>query len=171
MHPRQRLRRASALPRGRLLPRGVAPLIAALAITALALAPAQPARAAEDGLALVTQATYVAAPAEGRIHVSIDAVATALTPDTATERTYYSGMTLVIQPGAVNAAAATAIGNPLPVSIAEANDDLTAVAITFDQQVFYQQRYAFTVSFDLPDAGGQPNRDIRIGSSLVAFPV
>ncbi|MEO8511409.1 MAG: hypothetical protein ABI534_09215 [Chloroflexota bacterium] len=165
MHPRQRLRRAFALPRA------LAPLIVALAMTALAVAAVQPARAAEDGLALVTQATYVAAPAEGRIHVSIDAVATALTPDTATQRTYYSGMTLVIQPGAVNAAAATAIGNPLPVSIDEANDDLTAIAIAFDRQVFYQQRYPFTVSFDLPDPGGQPNRDIRIGSSLVAFPV
>lgn len=165
MHPRQRLRRASALSRG------LAPLIAALAITALSLAPAQPARAADDGLALVTQATYVAAPAEGRIHVSIDALATALTPDTATERTYYSGLTLVIQPGAVNPAAATAIGNPLPVSVADANDDLTAIAITFDRPVFYHERYAFTVSFDLPDAGGQPNRDVRIGTSLVAFPV
>lgn len=166
MHPRQRPRRTSALRA-----RGVAPLIAALAIAILALAPARPVRAADDGLALVTQATYVAAPAEGRIHVAIDAVATALTPDSATERTFYTGMTLVIQPGAVNAAAATAIGNPLPVSVTEADDDLTAIAITFDQRVFYRQRYAFTVSFDLPDAGGQPNRDIRIGSSLVAFPV
>ena len=165
MHSRPRHRRALATS-------PIARLVVAAALATLTLAaPAPPARAADDGLALVTQATYVVSPAAGRIHVSIDAVATALTPDTASERTFYTGLSLVIQPGAVGTAAATAIGNPLPVTVTEANDDVTVVDITFDRDVFYQDRYPFTLSFDLPDPGGQPNRDVRVGTSLVAFPV
>ncbi len=165
MHPRPRHRRARVTAAAARLG------VALLAIAALTLRPGPPVRAAADGLALVTQTTYIAAPADGRIHVSIDASATAMTPDTDTGRTYYTGLSLVIQPGATSAAAASAIGNPLPVTVIEANDDVTVIDITFDREVAYRERYPFTVSFDLPDPGGQPNRDVRVGSSLVAFPV
>lgn len=143
---------------------------ALLAVSALAAA-APAARGAELGLALVTQATYTIAPAEGRVHVALNAVATALTPDTATEQTVFTGLTLVVPPGAVDATAVTVAGSPLPVAVAEASDELTAIDITFDREVRYTERYRFTVTFDLADPGGQANRDVRIGTSLVAFPV
>jgi hypothetical protein len=148
-----------------------APLAAAvLTLAAVAVAFPGGARGAE-GLALVAHTTYVASPEEGRVHVSLSAVATALTPDTATERTFYTGLTLVIQPGAVDIASATANGSPLPITVIDSTDELITVEITFDRQVFYEESFPFTVTFDLPDPGGQPNREVRVGKSLVAFPV
>ena len=38
-------------------------------------------------------------------------------------------------------------------------------------RIFYRQSYPYTVSFDLVDPGGTGTRDLRIGSSLAAFPV
>ena len=45
------------------------------------------------------------------------------------------------------------------------------VEVTFGRGVFYRQSYPYTVSFDLVDPGGAGTRDLRIGSSLAAFPV
>ena len=52
-----------------------------------------------------------------------------------------------------------------------AEDDFREIEVTFAQGVFYQQSYSFRVVFDLPDIGGAPDRDLRVGSNIVAFSV
>ena len=142
--------------------------MAAVAAT-LVGAPA-PVAAADGGLVVIAQAEYQVMPVEHRVHVTVDAVATSLEPDTAEGRTYYSGITFAVQAGASNIAASSG-GQPIGARVESAGDDFTAVEVTFGRGVFYRQSYAYRVSFDLVDPGGEGTRDLRIGSSLAAFPV
>lgn len=152
---------------------GVAPALIALALVAAVLAallaPAT-ARAADGGLVVIADARYQVLPAESRVHVTLDAVATSYEPDTADARVYYSGVTFAVPAGTANVAA-SAGGIPLATRIVEDADMHRVVEITFGRGVFYRQSYAYQVTFDLVDAGGDGTRDLRIGTSVVAFPV
>jgi hypothetical protein len=145
--------------------------LAGLAVAGvLPLAIAPPTAAADGGLLVIAQTRYEVEPAEHRIRVTIDAVATSLEPDTADGRVFYSGLSFAMQAGASNIAAASE-GRGIGARVLSADDDFTAVEITFDRRVFYRESYRYTVSYDLVDPGGAGTRDLRIGSSLVSFPV
>ena len=147
----------------------------AVATLLLALAPAtlptdHQARAADRGLVMVAQTRYLALPDQARIHVTVDAVVTSYTPNTATDLIYYAATSLAAQPGAT-AFTATSGTSKLRVSVLETTAAYVAVKVSFARGVYYQQSYPFTLSFDLPDPGGAPDRDVRVGRSIVAFPV
>ena len=143
---------------------------AALIMGGLAVAAPGPVAAVDGGLVVVAQARYQVQPADHRIHVTIDAVATSLEPDTPEGRVYYSGITFAVQAGASNIAASSG-GQAIGARVQSADDDFTAIELTFGRKIFYRQSYPYTVSFDLVDPGGAGTRDLRIGSSLAAFPV
>lgn len=143
-------------------------LLAAGVIVALPVAP--PMRGAEDGLRIVTDATYDARPTTGTVRVTIDATATNTTPDTTDGRTYYTGLTFALPPGATNITAASG-AVALPLVVRERAAGFTTVELTYHRQVFYGQDYHYRVAFDLVDAGDAPNRDVRITRTVVAFPV
>ncbi|HET8587284.1 MAG TPA: hypothetical protein VFM74_05340, partial [Candidatus Limnocylindria bacterium] len=129
--------------------------------------PASPAAAAVPGLRIVTVTRYEVQPDRGRVHVTIDAAATALTPDTSAGHTYYSGVTFGVPREAAHVAA-TSAGSPLRVT----HDPKSGrVGVTFGAAVFFQQTYRYRITFDLLDGGGAPDREVRVGPSLVAFPV
>jgi hypothetical protein len=146
----------------------------ALAAVALAVLPmlmlAGPVHSVEGGLLVTADARYVALPGEARVHVTVDAVATSQEPDTADARVYYSGLTMAMPAEATNIGAYSG-GVALAVRVVEEGDGYRAVEVAFSRRLFYRQSYAYTVSFDLVDAGGVPDRDVRVGRSLVAFPV
>jgi len=155
--------------------RRAAALVAAATLMLLAVAPtAVPtghrALAADRGLVVIAQTRYRAIPDEARIQVTIDAVATSYTPNTATDIYYYTGTSITAQPGATNFSA-TADGVRLHVATAEKTADYISFEITFGAPIYYQHAYHFIVSYDLPDPGGAPNRNVRVGRSIVAFPV
>jgi len=95
----------------------IAPLAAAATLLLLAIAPgAFPggvARAADRGLVVVAQARYVAFPAQRRVHVTIDAVATSYTPNPVDGLAYYPDVTIPVQPGATHVAATCGRAVPL----------------------------------------------------------
>ena len=161
---RLRLARRSAAPRP------IAWLAGVALACALPLGVAPSAAAANGGLVVSAQTRYQVLPAEHRIHVVIDAVATSLEPDTPKGRVYYSGVTFAA-PAGVSSVAASSRGRPIGARIQSASDDFTAIEVTFGRGISYRQQYPYTVSFDLVDPGGTGTRDLRIGSSLVAFPV
>jgi hypothetical protein len=148
----------------------VAFLVTLLAVPLLAVPLAAPARAAHGGLVVIAATRYEVLPAEARVRVTIDAVATSHEPDPDEGRYYYSGTTFAVPADAENIAA-FGRGSALPVRIVEESDDYQAVAITFSSRVFFGESYRYQVTFDLVDAGGVPDRDVRIGTSLAAFPV
>ena len=85
-------------------------------------------------------------------------------------RSITPGITFAVQAGASNIAASSG-GQSIGARVESADDDFTAIEVTFGRGVFYRQSYPYTVSFDLVDPGGAGTRDLRIGSSLAAFPV
>jgi predicted kinase len=152
----------------RLLPAKLAALLVAATVVPLLLAPA-PARAAE-GLVVLAETRYQVLPEESKVRITIDAVATSFEPDEPDARVFYSGITFAVQPGASNVAA-TAEGGSLAASIVEETEDYSTIEVTFGRRVFFGESYAYAVTFDLVDAGGAGNRDLRISRSVLAFPV
>jgi hypothetical protein len=143
----------------------------ALAGALLVAGVAQPApTAASDGLIVASDARYDVLPDERRISVTVDAVATNVTPDSATHFFVYTGTTLPLQAGAI-AIAASSGGVPLAVNVLEDTPDYVAVEIDFSVEVRYQQSYAFRLTFDLPDGAGDPPVDTVVRQSFVGFPV
>jgi hypothetical protein len=154
--------------------RVVAVLAAVAALALLALAPGglpnHVARAADRGLVVVAQTRYEALPEQRRVHATIDAVATSYTPNPVDGLAYYPNVTFDVQPGATHVAA-TSSGQQLAVALDASHPDFVEVTVTFAQGIFFEQSYAYQVSFDLPDPGGAPDRNLRISPSIVAFPI
>ena len=155
-------------------PRRPAAIVAAATLFLLALAPAAApghlALAADRGLVVIAQATYEALPLEALVHVTIDAVATSYTPDAGPNLVYYPATTFAVHPEATNVEASSD-GHRLGTQIVEQTLDYLAVKVTFAKGVFYGESYAYRVTYDLPDPGGAPNREVHVGRSIVAFPV
>jgi hypothetical protein len=156
------LSRRPARARWRVLLAAV-PLLAALTLAA-------PAPAAAAGLVIVAQTTYQVIPEQNRVHVTVDAVATSFEPDTDQGRIFYSGASFAVQPGAANVLASSG-GAAIGASITRREEGFAVIEVTFGSGVFYQQSYAYTVSFDLVDPTGHGSGDLRIGRSLAALPV
>ena len=146
------------------------PLAAALGAALISFLCTGATLAADGGLVVITDARYQVFPAESRVHVSLSSVATSFEPDTVEGRTYFSGITFVVPAGATDISAASA-GRRLAVSVVEDTADYRAVKLDFSRGVFYGESYPYSVTFDLVDSGGEGNRDLRIGQSVVAFPV
>ncbi len=150
---------------GRLLAVAGAVLIGGLALVA---PPA--ARAADAGMQVVTTTHYTALPTQKRIAVAIDVVATNTTPDPPNGRYYYSTTRFAVQPGIQDLVAKSG-GRTLAASVVSRAAEFTTIEVAFGKAVFHGESISFRVSYDITDPGGAPRRDVRVASSLVAFPV
>ena len=145
------------------------------ALILLALAPAGIERdhrvvAADRGLVVLMQTRYDPAPDQRQIRVTIDAVGTSYTPNSDQGLAYYSSFTFAI-PAEADAVSASSGGQRLATTLGAVKDNFREIEVTFAQNLFYQESYSFRVTFKLSDKGGAPNRDLRVGPSIVAFPV
>jgi hypothetical protein len=154
----------------RLLARTVAPALILLALAPAGLPRDHQAAGADRGLVVLMQTRYDPAPSRRLVRVTINAAATSYTPNSDQGLAYYSSYTFAIPDGA-DAVSASSDGQPLSTRLGAVKDTFREIEVTFAQDLFYQQSYAFQVSFELPDKGGAPNRDLRVGTSIVAFPV
>ena len=160
------------MPGGWRGPRGLPRLTGALLIAwaAIRLAGPMPAVASDGGLPMSASARYELIPAERRVHVTVDASVTNLTPDSATQRFFYTGVSIPAPPGAANPSA-SAGGAAIGAAVTESTAEYTLLEVTFGVSVFYRQSYSFRLSFDIVDAGGVAARDVRIGAAFASFPV
>ncbi|MBA3687721.1 MAG: hypothetical protein H0W81_02620 [Chloroflexi bacterium] len=152
----------------------IVPLAATAALILLGLGPAVlPGRvtlAADRGLVVIAQTHYRALPEERRVHVTIDAVATSYTPNPEDGLAYYPSAIFAVQAGATNVAASSG-GQRLAIAVDGSDPDFVGVTVTFAEGVYFEESYPYRVTFDLPDPGGAPDRNLRISSSIVAFPI
>lgn len=152
----------------------IVPLAAAAALILLGLGPAVlPGRstlAADRGLVVVAQTRYQALPEQQRVHVTIDAVATSYTPNPEDGIAYYPSSIFAVQAGATNVFASSS-GQRLAVALDTSDPDFVGVTVNFSEGVSFEQSYPYRVTFDLPDPGGAPDRNLRISPSIVAFPI
>lgn len=149
---------------------------AALVCATLLLPAAAGVRAAGPGPTLVGAATYLVRPEERRVRVVVDLEVSNPLADTVAGSFYFERANLAVLPGAANptvvlrGASAGSGGDP-SVSIAAAAKTHTLLAIGLGRRLGSGETLSLRLRFDLPDPGGAPTRTVRVGSSLVAFPV
>lgn len=132
-----------------------------------AVAPS-PARAAPPDLTLVTATTYDVLPDEGRVAATVRITATNRRRDAPTRRFYFEEGYLAVLPGTSNFKLSAPSGSP---SVAVRSRTATGVLLRlrFGSQLAAGRSMVLTLTFDLVDPGGSPDRVVRISPSLVSF--
>jgi hypothetical protein len=128
------------------------------------------AEAAAPKLTLVGAARYVVQPDQHRVHVTVELVATNHARETISTRYLYDRANLAVLPGST-AFRATNDGTKVGVSVTARSDASTLLAIRFAKRLAGGRSTNLRLVFDLPDPGGSRSRAVRVGPSLVAFPV
>jgi hypothetical protein len=150
----------------RRIPLFLALVVAVAASLAPAVAPG--ARAAAPSLTLTADTRYDVDPDKQRIHVTTSLTAVNHLKDTKTKLYYFDRAYLAVQPGTTGFKIQARTGSPT-VRVASATKVRTLLQIDFGSRLPAGSSRTFTLTFDIPDPGGAPTRDIRIGSSLVSF--
>lgn len=126
--------------------------------------------AATPDLTLVTDARYDVQPDASRVHVTVNVRATNHRADTVIRRYYFDRAYLAVLPGTTGFAV-TASGAKPTVRAQAAKKTYTLLQLSFGKRLYSKQSLDLTLTFDLPDPGGAPSRDVRVGQALVSFPV
>lgn len=145
-------------------------LVALVAAIAGSLAPvATPhASAAAPDLTLTADSRYEVDPDKGRIHVTVSLTATNHLKDTKTRLYFFDQAYLAVLPGTTGFKITSDTGVPT-VKVTSKKADHTMLRIDFNKRLAAGASRTFTLTFDIPDPGGAPTRDLRIGTSLVSF--
>ncbi len=138
--------------------------------TTTAVTPSATVAARTPALALVGTAVYDVQPEQHRVHVTLDLVVTNRTHETVTTRFVYDHANLTVLPGTTGFLA-TNNGSKVAVSVVSHSNRSTLLAIPFTKRLASGRSTNLRLVFDLPDPGGDPTRQIRVGDALVAFPV
>ena len=153
--------------------RAAAMALAAIWIALLAPLGAVPvpvAQAASTDLTVVTTATYTVEPAQQRVRVVVDATIANHRADTRVNRFFFDHAFLAVQPGA--ASPAVAKGPPgAAVSVSSRTADATTLRLDFGSRLYGGHSISLRFAFNLADTGTSARRLIRVGTSLITFPV
>ncbi len=165
-----------AARRGRWLAPPIAALLllVQLLVPAVGPAPAQvlvpAASAASPDLALVGAARYTADPERSRVIVSIDLTATNNKADTVIRRYFFEGAYLAVHPDISSLRASAEDAEP-SVTVSSRTSSYWMLEIDFGKRLYSGETTKLRVSFVMKDEGGSPDRAVRVGATLVAFPV
>jgi hypothetical protein len=145
-------------------------VLAALVLAPLGLVAAPAARAAATDLTVVTSTRYIVEPSRKRVRVVVEATIANHRADTKTNRYYFDHAFLAVQPGAASPAMAkgTKSGS---VKIASRKADSTVLRLNFGKKLYGGKTMSVAFSFTLADVGSGARRLIRVGTSLITFPV
>lgn len=124
--------------------------------------------AASPGLTLVTAATYTVQPSAHRVAVKVAITATNHLQDSATKRYYFRTAEMAVLPGTSSFRLSTS-GASASVSVAGRTSRFTLLKLNFGANLAAGRTRALTLTFELKDPGGAPDRPIRISPSLVSF--
>ncbi len=140
-----------------------------VAVALAALGPvAQPTLAAATTLTMVTETTYDVLPDENRVAVTVAIKATNLRRDTTTRHYYAEKAYLAVLPGTSNFQLKAPSGKP-SVKVSSEGAAGTVLLLQFGSRLGAGKTLAMTLTFDIEDPGGAPERPLRISPSLVAF--
>ena len=126
--------------------------------------------AASNPVKLVGQTTYAVVPDEHRLAVTVELTATSLLRDTTTRRYYVDRAYLAVYPTATNFRLAGPSGKPV-VSVSSRSATNLVLLLKFGSRLGSGKSMALTLTFDIEDPGGAPDRSLRISPSLLSFPV
>ena len=126
-----------------------------------------PVAAATPGLTITSIASYDVKPDEGRVAVTAKLTATNHLKNTITRQYYFRTAYLTVQPG-TSEFRLTGRGAP-NVTVRDATDTFTSIKLDFGANLAAGKSTSMTLSFNIRDAGGEPDRQVRISPSLVTF--
>lgn len=126
--------------------------------------------AAGPGLTMVGAATYEVRPASRLVHVSIQLAVTNHLSDTVIRRYTFDRVDVSVPPTAVHAAG-LAGSKKVVVREISRNRSQEVLSVGLGGALGAGRTTSVTLVFDLPDPGGAANRPIRVGPSLITFPV
>ncbi|HEX7948791.1 MAG TPA: hypothetical protein VF494_00465 [Candidatus Limnocylindrales bacterium] len=148
-------------------------LLAVALASGLLAAPAAstPVRAATPDLTISSDARYDVQPAQQRVRVIVDLLLTNHLKDTVTRRYYFDRAFLAVLPN-TSGFKLTWDGKGTPaVNVSKRTRDYTLLRLDLAQRLFSGKSATYRLVFNLVDPGGAPTRDVRVGDSLVSFPV
>ena len=157
-----------------MIPRRLAALLLAIvAVGGWQLSPAAVAevQASTPDLTIVTNARYDVQPDANRVRVTLDMVLTNHLKDTRTKRYYFDHAFLSVLPGAT-AVDLSWSGSGAPRAVVSKRTATYAlVRMKLARRIYSGRSASYRLVFDLVDKGGAARREVRIGGSLVSFPV
>ncbi|HEY4189548.1 MAG TPA: hypothetical protein VGM28_03925 [Candidatus Limnocylindrales bacterium] len=133
-----------------------------------ALAPVAVEAAATPGLTIVGATTYDVLPADGRVAVTAVLTATNHLKDSVTRRVFFRTAIVTVLPGTSGFRIAGGSGKP-KVSVSKKAATYTNLKIDLGANVAAGRTTTVTLTFDVKDPGGAPDRPVRISPSLVSF--
>jgi hypothetical protein len=159
------------------MPRRIVVLgLALVAAVGLVVAPAGPSaprevRAATPDLTIVTEARYEVQPERGRVRVTLDLTLRNRLKDTKTTRYYFDEAFLAVLPGSSGFRVSWDGAGTPGVRAARRTKTHTLLRIDLARRLYAGRTAEYKLRFDLKDPGGSATRELRIGESLVSFPV
>jgi hypothetical protein len=148
-------------------------LLAILVATGLVVAPsgAREVRAATPDLTIVGDARYAVQPGHRRVRVTVAMTLTNHLQDTKTTRYYFDKAYLALMPESSGYRLSWAGAGTPTVRVTKRAKDYTVVRLGLAKRLYGGKTATYTLTFDIVDQGGKATRDVRIGGSLVSFPV
>ena len=145
--------------------------LAAVGLLGMPVGPTAPTEvhAAVQDLRFTSNARYDVQPAQRRIRVTIDLRVTNPSKDTATKAFFYEDMFVQVMPGA-SSFKVSGPGSPR-VRVAKRGKQDVLLRIAFGRRLTSGKSATYRLTFYLKDPGGAATRDLRVGDSLVSFPV
>jgi len=145
-------------------------LLAAVLLAGGAAAIAAPdAVGAESDLRITSDARYDVLPDEALVRVTVDLTIRYARAETRARRYYVDAALLAVLPG-TRGFRVTGDGGPR-VRVSRELATHTLLRIDLGQRLYGGGTRKLRLRFDLPDPGGAPTRELRVGEALVAFPV
>lgn len=128
-------------------------------------------RAATPDLTIVTNARYDVQPDAHRVRVTLDMELTNHLADTRTKRYYFDHAFLSVLPGASNVKLSWSGAGTPRAGISKQTAASTLVRLDLAERIYSGRSASYRLMFDLVDKGGAASRDVRVGGSVVSFPV
>lgn len=125
--------------------------------------------AATPGLTLSSAASYDVQPDRGRVAVRVAITVTNHLHDTITKRYYFDSAYLAVLPSTSGFKITSTGGGTPSVSVTRRTSGYTLLRLAFGSKLAAGASRQLTLTFNLVDPGGAPDRPIRISGSLVSF--
>ncbi len=135
------------------------------------ITPVEEVHAATPDLTIVSDARYEVQPTKQRVRVTLSLTLSNRLKDTTTRRYYFDKAFLTILPGASGYDFSWAgAGNPT-IRITKETKEYTVLQLNLASRIYSGKTAQYTLRFYITDKGGKATRNVRIGDSLVSFPV
>lgn len=146
-------------------------LVAGVGLLGMPVGPTAPpeVHAAAQPLRFTSNARYDVQPGQRRVRVTVDLRMTNPSKDTATTAYYYDHAFVQVMGGA----SSFKVGGPGSprVRVVERRKQDIQLRIDFGRRLTSGKSATYRLTFYLKDPGGAATRDLRVGDSLVSFPV